>query len=116
MRVLRNTAAILAFAALPVSAQTFATGDQIKAAIAGNTVQGNMLASGAYTEFYQADGVIKGADYTAKWSVNGDEMCFDYGEGASCWSVQIKGDAVTWIKDGVEDGTGTLVAGNPNKY
>lgn len=116
MRILRNAAAMLAFAALPAWAQTLATGDQITAAIAGNTVQGNMLASGAYTEFYQADGVIKGADYTAKWSVKDDQMCFDYGEGASCWSVRIKGDAVTWIKDGVEDGTGTLVAGNPNQY
>lgn len=116
MRVLRIATAILALAALPASAQSLATGDQIKAAIAGNTVQGNMLASGAYTEFYQADGVIKGADYTAKWSVTDDQMCFDYGEGASCWSVRIKGDAVTWIKDGVEDGTGSLVAGNPNKF
>lgn len=116
MRVLRTAAALAAFAALPASAQTLASGDQIKAAIAGNTVQGNMLAAGAYTEFYQADGVIKGADYTGKWSVKDDQMCFDYGEGASCWSVQLKADAVTWIKDGVEDGTGTIVAGNPNNY
>jgi hypothetical protein len=28
-----------------------ATGDQINAAISGNTVQGSMIASGAYTEF-----------------------------------------------------------------
>lgn len=33
-------------------AETLATGAQITAAIGGNTVQGSMVASGAYTEFY----------------------------------------------------------------
>lgn len=109
-------AALLAVTALAATAQTMATGDQITASIAGNTVQGSMLAAGAYTEFYQADGVIKGADYTGKWTVKDDQMCFDYGEGASCWSVRLDGDDVTWVKDGVDDGTGTIVSGNANKY
>ena len=43
-------------------------------------------------------------------------MCFDYGEGAECWSVRIDGANVIWVKDGVDDGTGTIVAGNPNNY
>ena len=109
-------AAVLALAPLAATAETLATGDQIATAISGNTVQGSMLEAGAYTEFYQADGVIKGADYTGNWTVKDDQMCFDYGDGASCWSVRVEGDAVTWVKDGVDDGTGTIVAGNPNNY
>lgn len=109
-------AALLALTPLAVAAETLATGDQIKAAIAGNTVQGSMLEAGAYTEFYQADGVIKGKDYTGKWTVTDNQMCFDYGSGESCWSVRLAGDAATWIKDGVDDGKGTILAGNPNKF
>lgn len=109
-------AAIMVMSPFAAGAATFATADQITAVIVGNTVQGNMVASGAYTEFYQADGVIKGADYTGKWSIKDDQMCFDYGDGVDCLSVRIAGDAVTWVKDGADDGTGTIVLGNPNNY
>jgi hypothetical protein len=107
---------LLALTSMPAFAQTLATGEQITAAIGGNTVQGSMLEAGAYTEFYQADGVIKGADYTAAWTIKDNQMCFDYGEGADCWSVRIDGEAVTWVKDGADGGTGTIVAGNPNNF
>lgn len=43
-----------------------ATGDQIKTAISGNSVQGNMDASGAYFEFNAADGTVFGKDYKAQ--------------------------------------------------
>ena len=107
-------AAVMALKPFVAAAETLATADQITAAIAGNTVQGSMVETGAYTEFYQADGVIKGADYTGKWSMKDDQMCFDYGDGTECLSVRIAGDAVTWVSDGVDDGTGTIVKGNPN--
>jgi hypothetical protein len=98
-------------------AQGMATGAQIAAAITGNTVQGSMMASGAYTEFYGADGVIKGKDYTGKWRVNADTMCFQYGsDPEGCWQVKIDGDQVTWVKNGKDDGTGTIVKGNPNNF
>ena len=109
-------ASLLALTSMPAFAQTLATGEQITAAIGGNTVQGSMLEAGAYTEFYQADGVIKGAGYTAAWTIKDNQMCFDYGEGADCWSVRIEGEAVTWVKDGADGGTGTIVAGNPNNF
>lgn len=103
-------------AATPALAET-ATGDAIRAAIAGNTVQGNMTSSGAYSEFYAVDGVIKGKDYAGEWTIDADRMCFKYGEDpATCWNAAIKGDAVTWINDGNEAGTGTIVAGNPNGF
>lgn len=107
---------VLALTPFAAAAETLATSEQITAAIGGNTVQGSMLAAGAYTEFYQADGVIKGADYTGNWTVQDNQMCFDYGEGVDCWSVRIDGEAVTWVKNGADDGTGTIVAGNPNNF
>jgi hypothetical protein len=106
----------LALAPVVAGAQDLASDADITAAIAGNTVQGSMSASGAYTEFYAADGTIRGSGYTGTWSVEGDTMCFDYGEGKDCWGVRIDGEAVTWVQDGVDGGTGTIVAGNPNNF
>ncbi len=103
--------------AFPALAADKATGQQIKAAIAGNTVQGSMIDSGAYTEFYAADGTIKGDGYSGTWTVEGDQMCFKYGEDpASCWDVGLDGDQVSWISNGKTDGTGTIVPGNPNGF
>jgi hypothetical protein len=114
---MRLTALTLALVfPLAAQAQDLATGAQIAAAITGNTVQGSMSASGAYTEFYAADGTIRGQGYTGAWTVEGDAMCFDYGEGKDCWNVRIAGDAVTWVQDGADGGTGTIVAGTPNSF
>jgi hypothetical protein len=100
----------------PALAENLATGAEITAAIIGNTVQGSMTASGAYTEFYAADGSIKGQGYGGTWTVEGDTMCFDYGEGKDCWGVRIDGEAVIWVQDGKDGGGGTIVAGNPNNF
>jgi hypothetical protein len=99
---------------LAAQAQDLAKGAEITAAMAGNTVQGSMSESGAYTEFYAADGTIKGDGYSGTWTVEGDAMCFDYGDGKDCWNLRISGQAVTWVQDGEDGGTGTIVAGNPN--
>jgi len=92
-------------------------GDQIQQQIGGNTVQGSMADGSRYTEFYAADGTIRGNGYTGSWRVNDNQMCFKYGEDSeNCWSVEINGDQVHWIVDGKKDGSGTLVIGNPNGY
>ena len=101
---------------LAAQAQELATGPAIISALSGNTVQGSMSASGAYTEFYAADGTIRGQGYTGTWTVEGDAMCFDYGEGKDCWNVRIDGEAVTWVQNGADGGTGSIVAGNPNNF
>ena len=96
---------------------SMSTGDQIQQMIGGNTVQGSMLDGSRYTEFYAADGTIRGNGYTGSWRVNENQMCFKYGEDPeNCWSVEIKGDQVSWIVDGKKDGTGTIVTGNPNEF
>ncbi len=111
---------LAAFAILvssPAFAQDFATGEQIREAVSGNTVQGSMTESGAYTEFYDADATIKGADYAGEWNITADTMCFIYGEDpATCWQVRIAGDQLTWVQDGTDLGTGTIIRGNVNNY
>ena len=40
--------------------------------------------------------MIKGKDYTGKWRVNGETMCFQYGQDPeACWQVKLDGDQVT---------------------
>gem|GEM_PF-972550 len=96
---------------------TPASGLQLKKAIAGNTVQGSMDASGKYTEFYAQDGTVRGKEYQAKWSIEGDTMCWVYtGQPKDCWRATIKGNQIKWIKDGKVQGTGTIVQGNSNRY
>lgn len=103
--------------AAPAYAQDLATGDAIKMAVSGNTIRGDMTSSGPYAEFYAEDGAIKGDGYTAAWTIEGNAMCFVYDDTApDCWSVSINADQVTWIKDGVAGGTGTIVAGNANNF
>ena len=114
---MRRLTLLFALLALPAQAQDLATGAAIKSAIAGNTVQGSMQASGAYTEFYGADGTIKGVDYAGSWSVKGDKMCFAYGEDpAQCWGVRLTGAQITWVGSGGDEGTGNVISGNPNGY
>jgi hypothetical protein len=112
----RLSTVIVPFLALPAFADNHATGDQIRAAIAGNTVQGSMTTSGAYTEFYAADGTIKGADYAGTWTIDGDQMCFAYGEAPTCFGVRLAGDQVTWVGATGDEGTGTILSGNPNGW
>lgn len=88
-------------------------GSEIRALIAGNTVTGSMSSGQDYAEFYAEDGTIRGRDYTGEWSIQDDEMCFDYGDGATCYGVAADGDAVTWVLDGETDGTGVVREGNP---
>lgn len=102
--------------AAPALAQN-ATGAEISAAITGNTVQGSMDASGAYTEFYAEDGTVFGPGYKAVWSVEGDQMCWVYeGSPKDCWNAAIAGDQIQWIKDGKSQGTGMILPGNPNDF
>ncbi|HEV7251723.1 MAG TPA: hypothetical protein VGN97_01290 [Mesorhizobium sp.] len=76
-----------------------------------------MASTGVYTEFYAADGTIRGKDYTGAWRVTDDAMCFAYGQDPeTCWQVRLRGDQVTWVMEGADVGTGTLVPGNPNGF
>ena len=110
-------AAAFVFLAAPAFAQYLASGEAILSAISGNTVEGSMVASGSYAEFYEAGGQIMGKGFAGSWMISGDQMCFAYGIApASCWNARIQGDQVTWLNGGVEEGTGTILKGNPNGF
>ena len=111
------SALVLLILAAPQALAAMATGDQIMAAVSGNTIQGNMDSSGPYAEFYAADGTVLGKDYKAKWSVEGDTMCWVYeGTPKDCWNVDIEGDQVKWVKDSKAQGSGTVLKGNANDF
>jgi hypothetical protein len=114
---MRPIIALFCLLSSPAIAQEAASADQIRAALAGNTVIGSMSASGAYTEYYAPDGTIRAADYAGKWTIEGDTMCFTYGDDpATCWAAAVQGDQVIWLVDGVAEGTGTIQPGNPNGW
>ena len=94
-----------------------ATGTQIKNAVAGNTVQGSMQASGRYTEFYSQDGTVFGKDYTALWRIEGNYICWIYkDQPKDCWRAFIKGTDLQWVKNNKVQGSGTIVKGNTNNF
>lgn len=101
----------------PAQAQTPSPGAAINAAISGNTIRGSMVASGAFEEYYAPDGQVRGADFTGTWQVQGNRLCLSYdGDPASCWQVQINGAQIIWIGTGGEEGTGTILPGNPRGF
>ncbi|MFM8746549.1 MAG: hypothetical protein ACKOED_07785 [Aestuariivirga sp.] len=99
------------------AASATASGEEIAAALAGNTVKGSMTESGAYEEFYAPDGAIKGEDFSGTWRIDGDSICIKYDDDPeACWEVKLDGGEVTWLDDGEEQGTGVIVEGNPNEF
>jgi hypothetical protein len=112
-----SSAALLALGLAAAHAADKLNGAQIRAAVSGNTVQGMMEGTGAYAEFYQNDGVIRGDGYTGVWAIEGDAMCFQYGsDPKACWEVIKDGDLIQWLKDGKVEGSGTVAPGNPNNF
>jgi hypothetical protein len=94
-----------------------ASGAELRKTLSGNTVEGSMDASGRYSEFYAADGTVRSKDYKARWSIEGNSMCWVYeGQPKDCWQAAFKGAQVHWIKGGKRLGSGTLLPGNPNRY
>ena len=55
-----------------------------------------MADGSAFTGLYDADGTIKGADYTGAWTVEADTTCFDYGEGKNCLGIAMASDVDEW--------------------
>lgn len=93
------------------------SGDKIKALVSDATVEGKMNDGMAYAEYYDADGTIKGKDYTGKWTVEGDSMCFVYGaDPKKCYQIGETADGIEWMLDGKVDGTGKVTKGNVKNF
>jgi len=108
--------ALFATAVRAAEPPPLASGTQIRQAVSGNTVEGSMDASGRYTEFYAADGSVRAKDYKARWTIEGNSMCWLYeGQPKDCWQAALKGGQIKWIRGGKVLGTGAVLKGNPNK-
>jgi len=96
----------------------YANDEDIRKHIVGYTITGKMSSGGQYGEYYAEDGTIKAADYTAKWQVKNNQLCWDYDNDKSldCYDVKFSGQDVTWYKDGEIKGNGTAVPGNTNNF
>ncbi|MFN3846785.1 MAG: hypothetical protein ACK4RZ_13335 [Paracoccaceae bacterium] len=117
MTAARFVLCLLACLPMPAFGQELASGEAIRGAVVGNTVRGSMAASGGFEEFYKPDGMIRGPDYTGQWMIKGNRMCFAYdGNPASCWQVRLNGRQVVWVGSGGDEGTGTILPGNPNSF
>jgi hypothetical protein len=119
IRTITSLTGIAMMTAGTAYAADMASGDDIRAQVSDSTVQGSMLRDKfqKYSEFYMADGTIKGDGYGGKWSIEGDTMCFEYGGASSgCWAASIEGPALIFYKDGKVDGVGVAKAGNGNNY
>lgn len=100
----------------PALAGGFASKSEIQNAMGDHTYQGGML-TGAFSEFYAADGAIKGDGYSGTWRATDSGMCFAYGtDPENCWDLKIEDNVVTLYKDGAVDGAGVIVKGNLNNY
>lgn len=117
MKRILAVASIVALAASPALARD---GDHMSdadlgPAVSGKTIQGNMKGSGNYTEYYAPDGTVKGKDYTGNWRIDdNDRLCVSYSTNPteSCWHGRVENGNVTWMRDGVEDGKGTVTDGD----
>jgi hypothetical protein len=104
---LKLTTAAVLFALFTAAAPAAAapakmTGEEIKAALTGNSVAG-VWGSTPYVSSFDASG---GTVYTAqgrapaqgRWSVKGDQYCSTWEQtGESCYDLERDGDTIIWI-------------------
>ena len=90
------------------------TGPEIRTLIAGNTVKGPY-----YTEFFDADGSVRGIEqgqkYAGKWRIDSDRLCVDFPDHdyTNCaWVARQSGNDYAFM-DGQFTNTRTVLAGNP---
>ena len=108
---------VVASLGLPAMAGDLTSRDDVLAALSGNTVMGTMQDGTAYAEFYDANGTIRAAGYTGYWGVVGNSACFSYElNTVGCWQMRVDGNYVIWMRDGKDDGSGSLLPGNPNNF
>lgn len=116
-KLLAASAGMLLIVAGGVAAQDLASGEEIQKLLSGNTLV-TTNGEDIFHEYYDPDGTIRAEGYTAKWEVQGNMGCMDYGEGMNCWTAVIDGNANIWYRDGKEiaTGAGMAVMGNAKGY
>ena len=110
IRFMAMAALCLSLVGAPVLAQQAISGDEIKALIAGKTID---FSEGMAT--YKADGKYEyyvkanGATSRGKWSVQGDRVCVEFDTGRSRCDQYLKDGAKTFLKN--SNGTSYQVTG-----
>ncbi|MFD1157962.1 hypothetical protein [Roseovarius aestuarii] len=116
--ILKATAAMaITLCASPLLAGDMPTAQEIADAVSDHTYQGSMSAGGSgFSEYYAADGTIRGVDYTGKWRTEDGVMCFNYGQDDRCFGITLDGPSMVMYKDDKIDGNGMLIKGNPQDF
>jgi len=98
------TVSVIAFPALA------ATQGEIRAALVGNTFQGDM-GGGGYSSYFAEDGTYYDASGSGPYEIIDEGVCYpdtDFG----CYQAKIDGTSLEWIKDGESAGFGELLDGD----
>ena len=114
----------LAAVALPASASELLSGPQILERVAGNTLEGRRLDTGAFIEYYSLEGQVLAQNYEKAWHVEGDKLCFQHASFRSgerdlgdCYRLSLVGDELQWLDpDGKFDGHAQVLPGNTFGY
>lgn len=86
-------------------------------ALVGNTIVAKSK-TGAYTEFFEADGTVRHVDADGKskgkWALQGDKVCFDYADedDHTCVTVQVTGSTGTFVDEDSARDTFDILPGN----
>lgn len=95
----------------PALALAQSSPDEIRAALVGNTFQGDM-GGGSYSSYFAEDGTYSDASGSGVYEITEDGVCYPETE-FGCYAASIDGDRLEWMQDGESVGTGTIVEGNP---
>ena len=103
---------IVALLSAAVAQSIPSAGAEIRRAFSGRTMSGTEKGE-RYSERLMPDGYIigtaSGEQYEGEWSVDGDEICFEYeDEPEDCSQVIVKGNSVTFLGEGGRNTKATL--------
>ena len=115
---------------VPSSAAEFASGDQIRATIIGNSLEGIWTDNSRFAEYYDPNGTFRGyayaphrTRYAGTWKITGNQMCTRWTlveTGATyseCYQYVVSPGTVSLYRKGRSIGvTATVRPGNPNRY
>lgn len=95
---------------------------ELPAIVSDRTFRGKDDAGESYSEYYAADGTLRGSSggeaYSGSWKVVGEQLCFTYPDGGTseteCYAVFKNGDAVTWLTSDGRIVEATYAEGNPD--
>ncbi len=106
--------ALLASAAV---ADDMLSGEQIRAALSGNTLTGYKTDLGDIAVYFAPDGTLRDKDGAGSWSIADNNLCIELPDKPqTCWNMGREGDILHWYFDGEVLGEGTVKAGNVNGY